>query len=140
MLTPNAAKLIPLNMGAAMRKDNQDILDKHLSIAHLSGTRFLLLREILYLQAKGSYTIIILSTGEKIIASKPLSKFEEKIVCNWFFRVHKSYILNILHLREYCSRNGDAAIMKNGDCVSISRHRLADFLNAVEHVTASIKI
>lgn len=117
-----------------------DLLDRQLALTHISGIKFFSLRDIMFLEGSGSYSIITLNTGEKVTSSKPLSQFEARLACDWFFRVHKSYILNIFHLKEYSSRNGDTAIMKNGEEVSISRHRLSAFLSAVENVTGCVRI
>lgn len=56
--------------------------------------------EILYLHGEGNYCNIIKTTGEKILSSKTLKYFQEKLPINTFFRPHKSFIVNL----EYVSK------------------------------------
>lgn len=118
----------------------EDYLRHKMALGHKEGIKYILLQDIVYLEARNTYTILVLADGEKITASKPLSKFEQTLSGDWFFRVHKSYILNIAHFREYISRGGDTALMSNGDKVCISRYRLAPFLSCVGALSGKIKI
>lgn len=117
-----------------------DYLDNKVSIGHKEGIKFIALKDIVYLQASNTYTIIVLSNGEKVIASKPISKFESRLSQQWFFRVHKSHIVNIYHFREYLSKGGDMALMSNGEKIYISRYRLNPFLACVENSSGKIRI
>ncbi len=54
----------------------------------------LLLSEILYFKAMGSYTIIKLE-NDKIISSKLLKEFVDIIDDNSFLRINRSYIINL---------------------------------------------
>lgn len=115
-------------------------LDNKVAIGHKDGIKFIALKDIVYLQASNTYTIIVLTGGEKVIASKPISKFETRLSQRWFFRVHKSHIINIYHFREYLSKDGDRALMSNGEKIYISRYRLHPFLACVENSSGKIKI
>lgn len=117
-----------------------DYLSNRLAVGHQQGIKFIMLKDIVYLEANNTYTTIVLGSGEKITTSKPISKFENKLSAHWFFRVHKSHIINIHHFKEYISRDGDIALMSNGDKIYISRYRLNDFLNAVDNTSGRLKI
>ena len=56
--------------------------------------------EILYLHGEGNYCNIVKTNGDKILSSKTLKFFQEKLPANTFFRTHKSYIVNL----QYVSR------------------------------------
>lgn len=108
----------------------ENSLDQKLTINHQQGVRFIVMKNILYLKADNSYTTIFLATGEKVTTSKPINKFEALLDVNWFFRVHKSYIVNTYYVKEFISRQGEnIALMNNGDKISISRYRLKEFLD-----------
>ena len=117
-----------------------DYLLNKIILPHLHGIKFIRLVDVVYLEANNSYTALLLTTGEKITASKLISKFEEKLPPEWFHRIHKSYIINIFHLKEYLSKDGDFAVMTNGDKLYISRYRLNDFINALVHTKGWIKM
>lgn len=50
--------------------------------------------EILYVEAKQNYSLIVTAT-EKVMTLQHIKTFEEKLPCNKFIRVHKSYIISI---------------------------------------------
>src|SRR5205085_10378197 len=84
---------------------NESYLLNKLAINHQQGIKFVVLRDILFLKADNSYTTITLSNGDKITSSKPINRFEAKLHPFWFFRVHKSYIINMHHFKEYISKD-----------------------------------
>lgn len=120
--------------------NNADYLSNKLVIGHQQGIKYIVLKEIVYLEAHNSYTTIVLTTGEKVTTSKPINRFESKLSPNWFFRIHKSRIINIYHFKEYISKDGDIAVMVNGDKLDISRYRLNEFLSLVENISGRLKI
>lgn len=120
--------------------NNEEYLVHKLALNHQQGIKFIQLKDIVYLKADNSYTTLILNNGEKITTSKPINRFEAKLDPQWFFRVHKSYIINMFHFREYISRDGDIALMNNGEKIYISRYRLAQFLSLIQQISGELKI
>lgn len=59
----------------------------------------ILLDDILYIEAYGNYTKVILP-GEKIITHEKISSYEELLSPDKFLRVHKSFIVSIDHIQE----------------------------------------
>lgn len=117
-----------------------DYLSHKLALGHQQGIKYITLRDIIYLEANNTYTTVFLSGGERIVASKPISKFEHILSSHWFFRIHKSHVVNIFHLKEYVSKDGDVAVMDNGDRLYISRYKLGEFLKLVEQSSGRLKI
>lgn len=117
-----------------------DYLSNRLTIGHQQGVKFIVLKDIVYLEANNTYTTLVLVNGEKVITSKPINRFESKLSPQWFFRIHKSHIINIYHFKEYISKDGDVALMSNGDKLYISRYRLNQFLTLVEDISGRLKI
>lgn len=111
-----------------------------IGITYQGGTKYISLNDIIYLEANNSYTVIYLTNNESITASKPINKFEERLIQQNFFRIHKSHIININHFTEYSSKNGDQAVMNNGTRLSISRYRLNDFLALIDGTIGKLKI
>jgi two-component system LytT family response regulator len=115
-----------------IRREQQDYLKGKISINHLAGVKIISLGDILYLKAANTYTTIYLKDGEKFTASRPISRFEALLSAPWFFRIHKSYIVNMAQLKEYLSQEGHFAVMNNGDLLNISRYRITEFLGTVQ--------
>lgn len=85
-------------------------------------------KNIIYLEADGSYTHVILDSGKKILSSKSISEYEETLTGVGFYRVHKSYIINMQHVVKYVKGRGGQVVMANGDVVYVSIRKKEDFL------------
>jgi two-component system, LytTR family, response regulator len=124
----------------SLRLKDEDYLNQTLSIHQHSGVKFVQLRDIIYLTASNSYTDIYLVDREPFTATKPIRRFEELLDQRWFFRIHKSFLINMLHFREYLSENGDQILMDNGAVLPISRHRLSEFLTRAAKNSNALKL
>jgi two-component system LytT family response regulator len=86
-------------------------------------------KNIVYLEASGSYSVLVMNTGNKILVSKSLKEFEEMLTENNFVRVHHSYIVNIYYVREFIKGRGGTISMKNGDHIEVAVRKKQDFLD-----------
>lgn len=85
--------------------------------------------EIIYCEADGSYTNLCLVDGFTILSSKNIGEFEAMLSAyNYFFRAHKSYIINLLHVSKYKKEDGGYVEMDNGKGIIISKRKKAGFL------------
>lgn len=110
----------------------EDEMEK-ISIPTRSGYIFIENQEIVYFKANENYTEIILDTGKKVISSKTIKRYEEKMNPSIFYRTHKSYIINKHnHLKEVSRQGGNVVIMSNGDHIPIARRRMTDFLKVIK--------
>lgn len=114
-------------------------LQQKLIISHNQGKLLVPLADVLYLQAHNTYTTLFLKDGQKITTSKAINKYEERLSRPWFFRIHKSYIINMAHFKEYNSQHS-YALMDNGEKLSISRYRLTSFLELVDSSAHGVKL
>lgn len=118
----------------------EDPLAQKLSLNHQQGMHVIALRDISYLKADNSYTTLFLRDGRKITTSRAMLRFEESLPQPWFFRIHKSYIINVAELKAFSSKDGDVAVMNNGDRLYISRYRLPQFLNIIREMTGGLQL
>lgn len=75
---------------------------KALSYISINGEkREILIDNISYIEAEGSYVLIHLTNGEMkpIVISKKLGQIEEELKGTSFIRVHRSYIVNMSDIR-----------------------------------------
>jgi hypothetical protein len=105
--------------------DTQTALAKHsiskLPIPTRSGYVFVDLKTIIRCEANVNYTIFHLVDGSKIIASKSMRQFEKVLMTSNFFRIHKSDIINLEHIRSYSRASGGVVVMDDNSELSISR-------------------
>jgi two-component system, LytTR family, response regulator len=110
---------------------SEDEIEK-ISIPTRSGYIFIENKDILYFKANENYTELILADGSKVLSSKTIKRYEEKVNPHIFYRVHKSYIINKHnHLKELSRQMGNFAVMSNGENIPIARRRLTDFMRVI---------
>ncbi|MDP5170230.1 MAG: LytTR family DNA-binding domain-containing protein [Bacteroidia bacterium] len=98
-----------------------------------AGTRLVALQDIVYLTACDNYTYVHLSINrERYLISKNLGQLEEELPAAHFFRTHKSFLVNIHHLKEYLRHPQSRIIMSNGDQVTLARRKRTDFLARIK--------
>lgn len=109
----------------------EDEMEK-ISVPTRNGYIFIENKEIVYFKASENYTEIILENGKKVVSSKTIKRYEEKMNPNIFYRTHKSYIINKHnHLKELSRQAGNFVIMSNGDCIPIARRRFSEFVKLI---------
>src|SRR3954447_12918977 len=107
-------------------------LDMRLCLPTLKGFTILKLEEIVYCEAQRSYTFFRLTSNKSILISKPLFDYERLLTGSIFFRVHKSFLINLLHVKEYTRGEGGTVIMSNGIEIEVSRRRKEMFMAKVK--------
>lgn len=70
------------------------------------------LKNIIYCEAAGNYTFIHTINGEKYLTSKHLKRIEDLIEDEAFFRVHRSTLINMRHVKNISK---DATIYMSND-------------------------
>ena len=109
-------------------KTNQ--MSETLALSTSKGLIFIKIKDIMYFEADGSYTHVIMSNGEKHLVSKSLTNFEEVLIDNpLFFRSHKSNLVNLNFIKQYIRGEGGELIMVNDKSIVLSRNKKQEFLN-----------
>jgi two-component system, LytTR family, response regulator len=95
-------------------KTNTDSTDKCIVVNLTGVTRFIKVKDIVMLAAEGSYCKIYLNNDEKLTCSKNLKHFEEALSgITYFFRSHKSNIVNLKYVSEINRTEGEIFLEKN---------------------------
>lgn len=68
-------------------------------------------REITHCLASGSYTFIHRKTGQPIMDSHPLKRYEEKFLGHGFLRISRSLVVNPLHCRVLREGRNDVTVI-----------------------------
>ena len=108
--------------------------EMRLCLPTLKGFMILKLDEILYCEAERSYTIFHIVGGKTVTVSKPLIDYDQLLKDTSFFRVHKSFFINLLHIKEYQKGEGGMVIMSNNAEIEVSRRKKEIFLQKVKEV------
>jgi two-component system, LytTR family, response regulator len=111
----------------AMNNPNPD----RITITSMDSFDFVNLKDIVRLEGFNNYTVLYLTNGDKVTASKNIKVFEDMLPQKNFFRVHKSHIINTEYLRKFIKGEAGTVQMADGKSIDVSRRRrplLIDFL------------
>lgn len=107
-------------------------LPQKIALTTLNTVTFEETNNILYFEADGAYTKVILMNGQPKVVSKPLKYFETLLTdCDDFFRCHKSYMVNVMHITEYIKSNGGSLIINKKHEISISHDRVDELMRRI---------
>lgn len=101
-----------------------------IALSTQTGLIFIKIDDIMYLEASSSYTYLIMKDRTKHLASKTMANFEDVLIDNpIFFRVHKSYVVNLKCIKQYIRGDGGELILDDGKSISLSRSKKQEFLD-----------
>ena len=106
----------------SMRPERKANYDSHLFVQKSEKLFNLPVDDILFLEASGDYTVIT-TKSDQYVSSSGIGRLEELLTPDIFFRVHRSTIINIHHLKEVEKHfNGGMMVrMHNGKTFPVSR-------------------
>ncbi len=91
--------------------------------------------DILYLKAKGFYTQICFHINgrvEQAIVSKPIGSLEKEYDSILFYRVHKSYLVNLGKVTGVVKTGITSARIANNEMIPIAKRRVNDFMSMLK--------
>jgi len=84
--------------------------------------------DIIYCKANVNYTEIFLTNGISVLVTKTLGKVAEILDYAFFFRCHRTYLVNLNHIDSYNRIDGYIR-MKNKEVIYLASRRIEDFIN-----------
>ena len=88
--------------------------------------------QIIRFTAQGSYTKVIMDSGEEHLISSNIGALENKVGNKDFIRVHRSDLININHIKRLIKTDSLYAELTGGITVEISRRNKASLLSALK--------
>ena len=111
---------------------SQSPRNMRLCIPSLKGFQVVALDDILFAEATGNYTNLYFTNQPLICTSKPIHEYEELLSDTGFVRIHKSYLVNLLHVKEYLKGEGGSVVLTNGKEVEVARRKKDIFLSKMK--------
>jgi two-component system, LytTR family, response regulator len=105
-----------------------------LCIPDMKGFRVVGIADIIYCESESSYTIFHLHNGQALTASKSIMEYELLLEHSGFCRIHKSFLVNIQHIREYVRGEGGYVILTNGRNIEVSRRKKEVFITKMKQL------
>lgn len=102
--------------------------DKRIVVPNGQNYKLLSPSDILMIKGEGSYSELYLQDGTRILASRNLKHFEEILFyIPYFFRTHKSYLVNLQTVIEFVKSDGGYLNIKGGLVAGISPEKVDEF-------------
>jgi len=86
---------------------------------------------ILYCEADGNYCKLHLLNGKSLIVSKTLKHIEELLPKAIFFRIHKTYLVNLNYAVRFNKTNELLVELNNGQKLPVSVRKKEEFIHAI---------
>lgn len=102
--------------------------DIKLCIPSLKGFQVIRLSDVIFCESETSYTVFHLTDNQKLVSSKPIFEYEQLLEKNDFVRIHRSYLVNINHVKEYRRGEGGTVVLLNGPELEVSRRKKDNFI------------
>jgi two-component system LytT family response regulator len=102
-----------------------------IALPTMDGFQLERINNIIYCQAEENYTKIFTTRDESIIVTKTLKSVEELLPESIFFRIHKSYLVNLNYIKSYSKSNRYKVTLENGVKLDVATRRNEDFVKAL---------
>jgi DNA-binding LytR/AlgR family response regulator len=105
------------SMKTYQQKGNSSLL-----IINHKTSKKVFINDVILLKGYINYTIFYLESGKQKVVAHSIKFFENYLETHGFLRVHRSYMINPNHVKEY-NREDYFLMMTNGQKADISRRR-----------------
>lgn len=97
-------------------------------------------QDILYCKVDGNYTEFHLANGAKLLCSISLCEFEKGIseADTIFFRIHKSYVINMDHVTEYRNHRERCVLLTGDISIPVAHRKVMAFKQLLGHCYGSL--
>lgn len=105
-----------------------------IAISHTKGVKIVDENNIAYLEASGNCTMLYFKDGTRYLDTRTLKVYEEILDESIFYRIHKSYMVNMNTIDEYISEDGHIIELEDGIQLPVARNRVSQFLKTLKGI------
>lgn len=115
-----------------LKNHNFDLKFNKLAILKGDEYIFIPFSRINYLEGDGNYTKIYTLDGDAYHTPKTLKTYEDILPKILFYRIHKSYLINLNSINKYNRTDGNIVYLQNNICLTVSKRKAEDFLRTIQ--------
>jgi two-component system, LytTR family, response regulator len=105
---------------------------KKISLPTAMGFEYILIDDIVRIEAQRSYCCFHLLGKRKYLVSRCLNDYHQLLEDRRFFRVHNSHLINMKHVKSYARSDGGFVEMDDSSQIPVSRAKKDFFLSAMK--------
>ncbi len=107
---------------------------KKIIIKTTENIHLLEIKNIISCESDNSYTRIHTTEGDKIMVSKSLKEYDDLLAGCGFYRVHKSHLINLLHIKRFERQDGGNIVLTNDLKVPVALRKRDEILELLERM------
>ena len=109
-----------------------------ITISAVDGLYFLAIEDIARIEADDNYSHIHTSEGQRFTVSKTIKFYEDLLMEEHFFRVHKSHIINLNCIKKFVKGEGGYVVMDDEKEIMVSRRRRTPFMDRMRKIGTKV--
>jgi two-component system LytT family response regulator len=104
-----------------LRNIKQPATEQKIALPQREGYEFVDISSIVYCEAEGAYTRLIISGRKPMLVSKALGDVEELLPPELFQRIHHSSLVNVSYISQFLRTDGGYVVLSSGEKLSVSK-------------------
>jgi len=105
-----------------------NLATQKMAVPTVDGLIFINLKEVVRLEAKSSYTQILMENGEVVTATRTIKDYEDILPEGLFCRIHNSHIINLQKIEKYHKGRGGYVTLEDGSTIEVAIRRRQEFM------------
>lgn len=89
---------------------------------------------ITHLESDGSYTKIFTTDQGEIMTSRPMKEYEEMLVGYGFLRIHRSFLINLAHVKRLEKGDGGFVVLTEGHKIPVASRKRDVIINLLDEL------
>ena len=111
------------NIENLLHNIRQPAQEQKIALPSRDGYEFIPVQTILYCNAEGAYTKVVLKDKHALLISRTLGDIQEMLPTEIFVRIHHSTIVNLNAVTHYSRTDGGYLVMNTGEKLIVSKAR-----------------
>lgn len=120
------AKILLENM-AALHSQNRKLV-----LPLMEGFDVVKMSEVLYCEAEDNFTRFYFIDGQKTLICRNLKFYETALEAFGFYRIHRSFLINLEYIKRYIKGKGGSVILENGKEIMVSNNKKGELLRRIK--------
>ena len=106
-------------------------INQKVAFPTMDGYQMEKLNNIMFCEGDVNYTKIHTNDGRMIMVSRTLKEVEELLSSNYFFRVHKSFLVNLNYVKSYSRTENFGIYLDNSQWLPVSTRKNDEFIQVL---------
>jgi len=126
-----------LNQQLDVLEDNlvsKDLSEKKIILKTAENIHLVKLKDITHCESSDNYTIFHLLNKKDILVSNTLKDYDEMLTEFGFFRVHKSYLVNLRQIDRFDKSEGGYVVLADNSQIPVANRKKVQLLELFERI------